>query len=102
MPLNMITLSVTFDDLVHYHKETLSFEVIDFEGPYNAILRRPYYIKFMAIPSYAYLKLKMPGPHGLITIAGSFQDAYECERLAVEQAQQDLILDELKTTDKAK
>jgi hypothetical protein len=50
----------------------------------------------MAIPSYAYLKLKMSGPHGVITVTGSFQYAYECERLAVEQAQQDLILDEQK------
>jgi hypothetical protein len=38
----------------------------------------------MAIPSYAYLKLKMLGPHDVITIAGSFQDAYKCDRLAVE------------------
>jgi hypothetical protein len=38
----------------------------------------------MAIPSYAYLKLKMPGPHDVITVAGSFQDAYKCERLAIE------------------
>ena len=30
----------------------------------------------MAIPNYTYLKLKMPGPHGVIT---SFQWAYECE-----------------------
>ena len=50
----------------------------------------------MAIPSYAYLKLKMPGPRGVTTVAGSFQDAYECERLAIEQAQWDLILDESK------
>ena len=53
MPLSMITLSVMFGDQVHYRKETLSFEVIDFEGPYHAILRRPYYTKFMEIPSYA-------------------------------------------------
>ena len=33
----------------------------------------------MAIPNYAYLKLKMPGPHGVITIGTSFQRAYECE-----------------------
>jgi hypothetical protein len=50
----------------------------------------------MASPSYAYLKLKMPGPCGVITITGSFQDAYECERLAIEQAERDLILDESK------
>jgi hypothetical protein len=48
----------------------------------------------MTIPSYAYLKLKMLGPYGVITVVGSFQDTYECERLAVEQAQRDLILDE--------
>jgi hypothetical protein len=71
----------------------LSFEVIDFEGPYHAILMRPCYAKFIASPSYSYLKLKMPDPHGVITITGSFQDAYKCERLAVEQAQWDLILD---------
>ena len=56
----------------------------------------------MAIPRYAYLKLKMPGPHGVITVTGSFQDACECERLAVEQAQRDLILDEPKHADKDK
>ena len=50
----------------------------------------------MAIPSYAYLKLNMLGPRGVIIITGNFQDAYECERLAVEEAQWDLILDEPK------
>ena len=33
----------------------------------------------MAIPDYTYLKLKMTGPHGVITIGTSFQQAYECE-----------------------
>ena len=36
-------------------------------------------MKFMAIPNYTYLKLKMSGPHGVITIGTSFQCAYECE-----------------------
>jgi hypothetical protein len=30
MPLGTIDLSVTFGDAVHYRKETLSFEVVDF------------------------------------------------------------------------
>ena len=30
MPLGMIDLSVTFGNAVHYQKETLSFEVVDF------------------------------------------------------------------------
>ena len=33
----------------------------------------------MAVPNYTYLKLKMPGPCGVITIDTSFQRAYECE-----------------------
>ena len=33
----------------------------------------------MAVPNYTYLKLKMPGPHGVITIGTSFQWAYEYE-----------------------
>ena len=33
----------------------------------------------MAVPNYTYLKLKMPGPRGVITVGTSFQRAYECE-----------------------
>ena len=33
----------------------------------------------MAVPNYTYLKLKMSGPCGVITIDTSFQCAYECE-----------------------
>ena len=33
----------------------------------------------MAIPKYTYLKLKMSGPHGVITVGTSFQHTYECE-----------------------
>ena len=36
-------------------------------------------MKFMAVPNYTYLKLKMSGPRGIITIDTSFQRAYECE-----------------------
>jgi hypothetical protein len=72
MPLGMIDLSMTFSDTVHYKKESLSFEVVDFQGPYSAIFERSCYAKFMAIPNYAYLKLKMPGPCGVITVSGNF------------------------------
>jgi hypothetical protein len=58
----MIDLSVTFGDAVHYQKEALSFEVVDFQGPYRAIFGRPCYVKFMVVPNYTYLKLKMPRP----------------------------------------
>jgi hypothetical protein len=32
----------------------------------------------MAVPNYTYLKLKMPGPIGIITVSGSFEQAYAC------------------------
>jgi hypothetical protein len=42
--------------------------VVDFFVPYHIILQRSHYVKFMAIPSYAYLKLKISGPADIITV----------------------------------
>jgi hypothetical protein len=33
-----------------------------FRGTYHVVLGRPCYAKFMVVPCYTYLKLKMPGP----------------------------------------
>ena len=33
----------------------------------------------MVVPNYTYLKLKMSGPYGVITVSTSFQRASECE-----------------------
>jgi hypothetical protein len=40
----------------------------------------------MAVPNYTYLKLKMPGPKGVITVEGSFEQAYYCEQDCIAQA----------------
>ena len=53
--------------------------MVGFHRTYHAILGHPCYAKFMAIPNYTYLELKMSGPCGVITIGTSFQHAYECE-----------------------
>ena len=50
-----------FGNRANFCSEVLTFEV-DFPGSYHAILGRPCYTKFMAIPNYTYHKLKMPGP----------------------------------------
>ena len=34
----------------------------------------------MAIPNYTYLKLKMPGPNGVITMSSAFSHAFTCDR----------------------
>ena len=72
MPLGLIDLPITFEDQFNYRTETLTFEVVGFLETFHAILGHPCYAKFMAIPNYTYLKLKMLGPHGVITIGISF------------------------------
>ena len=34
----------------------------------------------MAIPNYTYLKLKIPGPNGVITVSSAFSHAFTCDR----------------------
>ena len=41
----------------------------------------------MAVPNYTYLKMKMPGLKGVITIGSSFEHAYECDVECVEHAE---------------
>ena len=59
---------------------------------------RPCYAKFMAIPNYTYLKMKMPGPKGVITVGSSFEHAYECDVECVEHAKA-LAVDEALAAD---
>ena len=76
--LGQISLDVVFGDSKNYRKEKLTFEVVDFQSAYHAILGRPAYARFMARPCYVYLKLKMPGPKGVITVTGNRKKAEEC------------------------
>jgi hypothetical protein len=71
-PLGQIDLPITFWDKSNFRTKTLTFEVVDFHRTYHAILGRPCYAKSMAVPNYTYLKLKILGPHGVITIGTSF------------------------------
>jgi hypothetical protein len=50
------------------------------------VLGRLRYAKFMVVPNYTYLKLKMPGPKGVITIGPTYRHAYECDVECVEYA----------------
>jgi rhamnose utilization protein RhaD (predicted bifunctional aldolase and dehydrogenase) len=61
--------------------------VVGFQGTYHAVLGRPCYAKFMAVPNYTYLKLKMSGPNGVITVGSTYRHAYECDVESVEYAE---------------
>ena len=86
-PLGQIDLSVCFGTPTNFRNEVLTFEVVRFRGAYHAVLGRPCYAKFMAIPNYTYLKLKMPGPKGVITVGPTYRHAYECDIECVEYAE---------------
>jgi hypothetical protein len=85
-PLGHIYMPVTFGTLENYRTEYLRFEVANFDCGYNAIIRRPGLVKFMAIPHYTYMILKMPGPQGIMTVRADFQGAAECFRVAIQAA----------------
>jgi hypothetical protein len=68
MPLGQITLPVTFRTLDNYRTEFIKFEVTDFESSYRAIFESPALAKFMAVPHYPYLLLKMLGPNGILSL----------------------------------
>jgi hypothetical protein len=50
------------------------------------MLGRPCYAKFMVVPSYTYLKLKMYVPAGVITVGPTYRHAYECDIECIEYA----------------
>jgi hypothetical protein len=79
-PLGQITLPVQFGTADHFRVEFISFIIVDFEGTYHAILGRPALAKFMAVPHYVYLMLKMPTQHGVLSLRGNVLVAYNCER----------------------
>ena len=95
VPLGQNDLPITFGDRSIYRTETLTFDVVGFPPTFHAILGRPCYAKFMAVLNYTYLKLKMSGPRGVITIGTSFQRAYECEVECCEHASAIIISEEL-------
>ena len=86
-PLGCIDLPICFGTPSNYRKEILTFEVVGFKGTYHTIQRCPCYAKFMAVPNYTYLNLKMPGPNGVITVESTYEHAYDCDVECIEYAE---------------
>ena len=66
-----LVLEVTFGSPDNFRSENLLFNIAPFNSDYHALLGRTAFACFNAIPNYACLKLKMPGPHGVITVSGN-------------------------------
>lgn len=87
-PVRQIILPVIFSDEKYYCRELCTFEVVDFEMAYNALLGQPRLGQFMAIPSYTHVMLKMLGPLGVIAVRGSLCQAVKCEQRSFDLAMQ--------------
>ena len=61
---------------------------------------RPALAKFMAVPYYAYLKMKMSGLKGLITIIGDYRKSLECARDGAKLAESLVIAKERRQLDR--
>jgi hypothetical protein len=87
IPLGSVVLPVTFGETrENYRTEYIKFEVADFDTSYHAILGRPAIAKFMAVPHYTYLVLKMPSPAGVLSLQGDLKISFDCDTEAVELA----------------
>jgi hypothetical protein len=53
---------------------------MDWPSQYHGILGRPTFSRFMVVPHYTYLVLKMLGPRRTITVKGDFELSDTCDK----------------------
>ena len=99
-PIGKIRLDVLFGNKSHFCREPIWFEVVDLNSPYHALLGRPALVKFMVVPHYTYLKMKMPGHKGIITISGDYKKSIECARDSSRLAEALVIAEEKRQLDR--
>jgi hypothetical protein len=95
-PIGKIRLDVLFGTKENFRHVPIWFEVVNLSSPYHALLGCPVLAKFMAVPHYAYLKMKMPGPKGIITVAGCYKRSIECASSGSKLAESLVIAEELR------
>jgi hypothetical protein len=84
--LDPVVAEVTFGMRENYRTEFIKFEVANFESSYHTILGRPALAKFMVVPNYVYLLLKIPGLSGVLTLRGDLKKSYDCNQEAIQYA----------------
>ena len=94
-----IILDVVFGTPENYWSEEITFQVAPFNSGYHALSERDAFTRFQAIPHYGYMKLKMPGPNGIITLASDPDIALRAKNkttsLALEELSEALAAEEL-------
>jgi hypothetical protein len=87
--LGKISLPVSFGTQANARTEYITFDVVDLYYPYNAILGRGFTTKFNVALHMAYLCMKIPALHGIITVQGSQKEARNIEK-AIYRAQRNI------------
>src|SRR3954471_7040256 len=67
-PIGKIWVDVLFGNRENCRTKAIEFEVVDLVGSYHALLSRPAMEKFVSTPHIPYLKMKLPGSCGVITV----------------------------------
>nr|CCI55289.1 PH01B001G05.12 [Phyllostachys edulis] len=102
-PVGQVSLPLTFGSPSNFKIEKFSFDVVDFDTAYNAILRRPTLAKFLMATYYGYQCLKMAGLKGVITIHCDKKMAHTYDRRYLEMVGQIPIREESRpSTNKSK
>ncbi|XP_020159845.1 uncharacterized protein [Aegilops tauschii subsp. strangulata] len=99
-PIGRIWLEILFVTSDHFCHEPIWFELVDLSSAYHALLGRHALAKFMAVPHYAYLKMKLPGPKGLITVVGDYRKSLECAQAGTRLAESLVIAEERRQLDR--
>jgi hypothetical protein len=79
--------------------EDITFDVVDFVYPYNAIFGRNTINKFAVVIHQGYLLMKIPTAAGVILVYGSQEDARRAERNTSVHNMQVHVIDEAKGSD---
>ena len=74
-----LPLEVVFGSSDNFRRKKLIFHIAPFQSGYQALLGREAFARFNAIPHYASLTLKMPGPRGIITVNGNIERSLHAE-----------------------
>ena len=75
-----ITLDVVFGTPENYRSKEITFQVAPFSCGYHALLGQEAFTMFQAILYYGDIKLKMPGPNGIITLASDPDTTLRAEK----------------------
>jgi hypothetical protein len=93
-PMGRVQLEVLFGEKGNSRREPVWFKVVDISSPYHVLLGRPALAKFMALLHYAYLKMKLPRPRGVITVSGNFKKSLVCAKESSQLAEALAIAEE--------